>query len=356
MKRKLIAFVLVFALLASLSPAVAADEMSAPPTIEEILNEYHQKAFEAQTQGDTANASARSRRGGNAKTLEQETVDTLTNAGYEAYNVTADNYEALEDELKTDFASMGLNPEGSYIIVISGEDPTVPASTGGASTYSLNPLPGEDQAPDGGPNYFPHVYNGETYYMRRITVTATQNTALNQITPINLLEKYGLDDLWNDLDVPITLISLFPPASIVGTIYSLCSLAIPDIQYAEPSLLMFTGATNWTPTYIQVYHADVGEWQWYAVYEYATAGYFINEIHYDRLSNRNVESSDGGTFQLIYSANYFNPDVLFDYAAAYSSINGRYCDTVEFVEYAFDGEVVITHTRWSENLSYEPAY
>ena len=40
MKRKLIAFALIFAMLASLSPAVAADEMSATPTVEEILNEY----------------------------------------------------------------------------------------------------------------------------------------------------------------------------------------------------------------------------------------------------------------------------------------------------------------------------
>lgn len=148
MKRKLVAFVLVFALLASLSPAVAADEMSAPPTVEEILNEYHQKAFEAKMQGDTGNASAWSLRGG--QTLEEETVDTLTEAGYEAYNVTADNYESLQTELKTDFSDMGLDPNGSYIIVISGEDPTEPVSTGGASTYNLNPLPGEDQAPEGG--------------------------------------------------------------------------------------------------------------------------------------------------------------------------------------------------------------
>lgn len=31
--------------------------------------------------------------------LEQETVDTLTAAGYEAYNVTGENYTALETEL-----------------------------------------------------------------------------------------------------------------------------------------------------------------------------------------------------------------------------------------------------------------
>ena len=48
MKRKLVAFVLVFALLASLSPAVAADEMSATPMVEEILSEHHGTTAEAQ--------------------------------------------------------------------------------------------------------------------------------------------------------------------------------------------------------------------------------------------------------------------------------------------------------------------
>lgn len=130
MKRKLIAFALVFAMLVSLSLAVAADAVSEPPTIEEILNEYHLKAFDSQTQGDTDTASTWSRRGSNAKTLEQETVDTLTDAGYEAYNVTTDNFEYLEAELNTDFAGMGLDPNGSYIVVIHGEEQTESVSTG----------------------------------------------------------------------------------------------------------------------------------------------------------------------------------------------------------------------------------
>ena len=350
--KRLIAIVMIFALLVPISPAVAADEMSAPPTVEEILNEYHRKAFEAWTQGESETASTWSRRGDNEKTLEQETVDTLTAAGYEAYNVTADNYETLENELNTDFASMGLDPEGSYIVVLGGEDP---AATEGASTYNVSPNPEIIGPPDGGSSYFTHTYNGETYYMRRITVTADQNTALNQTTPVNLLEKYGLVDLWNDLNVPITVISFLPQAAVVGTIYSLVSLMVPDIQYTDPTLLMFIGATNWTPTYIQVYDSEDSEWQWRAVYEYATAGYFINETHYDSYLNRNVNNSDGGTFQLIYSTNYYNQELLFDYAAMYHAAKGYWRDTVETVEYAFDGEVVITHTRWREPLPYEPS-
>lgn len=38
--KKMIAIMLIFAMLVPLSSAVAADEMSATPTVEEILNEY----------------------------------------------------------------------------------------------------------------------------------------------------------------------------------------------------------------------------------------------------------------------------------------------------------------------------
>ena len=71
--KKLIALLTVFAMLVPFVPAVAANDTPARPTVE-----------------------------------------TLNEAGYEAYNVTADNYDTLEDQLQTDFAEMGLDPNGSY--------------------------------------------------------------------------------------------------------------------------------------------------------------------------------------------------------------------------------------------------
>ena len=354
MKRKLTAFALVFALLASLSPAVAADELSATPTVEEILSEYHQKAFEAQSQGDTETASTWSRRGGSTKTLEEETVDTLTEAGYEAYNVTAGNYETLEAELQTDFAAMGLDPAGSYIVVIHGEPGS--SETNGNSRVADPPTMDDFDDGSGGTGLFSHTYNETSYLMRYVTVTADQNTSLNQTTPVDLLDKYGLDDFWNDLNLPIALVSLHPQAIVAGILYTLISEAIPDSQNTNPSSLIFTGATNWTPTYIQVYDFEDSEWQWRAVFEYATAGYFINETHYDSNLNQNVSTIDGGTFHLIYSTNYDNRSLLLDYAAMYHNAKGQYRDTVEFVSYNFGDETLITHTRWSENFSYEPTY
>ena len=95
MYKKMIAIFLSCVMLVSISPAVAAEDAPAKPTIEEILSEYHQKAFDAQIIGEVQTAAANSRHSGSySKTLEEETVDTLNAAGYEAYNITADNQSA----------------------------------------------------------------------------------------------------------------------------------------------------------------------------------------------------------------------------------------------------------------------
>lgn len=121
--KKVIALILVCCMVLPMFSASAVEESAARPTIEEILNGYHEKAFAAQTAEENGGASTYSRSGsGSSQTLEQETVAELTAAGYEAYHVTGDNYEALEETLHTDFAEMGLDPNSSYVVIISGEE------------------------------------------------------------------------------------------------------------------------------------------------------------------------------------------------------------------------------------------
>lgn len=262
--------ILVFEMLASLFPAVAADSMSATPTVEEILSEYHRKAFEAQIQGDTVAASTWSRRSGNAKTLEQETVDTLTEAGYEAYNVTADNYETLGEELHTDFADMGLVPEGSYIIVIDGENPTESTSSGGASTYNISPNPEIIGPPDGGSPY-DYVYNGITYSVRFVSVVSTSEvTNLVKNSIFTKEDSFWLDKLaMGTLDTAlITAIDngvsqavAFPAP--VATFASLLFASADDTVYIElePGMLPIHATTTWTLNAVQVWSDIYGEWK-----------------------------------------------------------------------------------------------
>jgi hypothetical protein len=88
-------------MLVTSSPVLAAGNTPAKPTVEEILNEYQQKAFEAESAETTDNTTTYSNRS-STRTLEQETVDALNAAGYEAYNVTPSNYHTLEAKINTE--------------------------------------------------------------------------------------------------------------------------------------------------------------------------------------------------------------------------------------------------------------
>lgn len=69
-------------------PMVKAESTNSP-TVEEILNDYHIKSFEAKIAEQSSETAAYSTRStGTERTLEQDTVDTLTSAGYEAYSET----------------------------------------------------------------------------------------------------------------------------------------------------------------------------------------------------------------------------------------------------------------------------
>lgn len=265
MGRKLMAFALIFTMLASLSPAVAADEMSAQPTVEEILNEYHQKAFEAQTRGDADSTSTWSRRGSSAKTLEQETVDTLTDAGYEAYNVTADNYDTLENELKTDFAAMGLDPEGSYIVVISGEEPS---STNGARVGGSNIDQSTGDLLDGG-SHFEHTHNGTTYQMRYVIVTSATGTSMSVYSTYDLQSNIWYENLAMDA-LDATLVAVVDSMVVIGkqniplgTIASLLFGAAIDENYSEfeTGTLSIHASTTWTAQSIQIWESSTEKWK-----------------------------------------------------------------------------------------------
>lgn len=349
MKTRMIALFLTLAMVVSISPAVVADDTIPRPTVDEILNEYHQKAFEAEAVGEASTATYSPRTGSPEKTLEQETVDNLNAAGYEAYNVTSENYKSLEAQLQTDFGDMGLDPNGSYIITISGESSPYAQTTSGMSTRGRVPVP----IPDG--SSFTYTYNGTEYVMRYIIVTATDNTNLAKATPVNLLDEYGPDDLMNDLNIPITILSSLGALPYTGTIYSLLSAILPSTPSSQHSVLMYTGGTNWTITYTQIYNYQSKTWNWCASKEYTLSNYFINYTYYNSYNNQYVQDSVNGTLGKTYSALYNDSETL-KARAALAYENGTYwIDDIEFVNYKFGNKTVITHYRWDEYSGYEPA-
>lgn len=362
--KTLVSFVLIFAMLVPLSLAVAADSTSAPPTVEEILSEYHQKAFERDTE-DAPDAVTTWSLRGTTKTLEEETIDNLTSAGYDAYNVTNENYETVEDNLNTDLVSMGLEPDSSYIVVVSGEDSNEASVAGAPPIDNIDPLPSEDQAPDGGlgDSYFYYTYEGTTYLMRYVTVSELSNPGqfkeesffvLNQIERFDeiagVFTEYALTAVADQLAEEGA--EIIP---VVGTVYTVTSLVV-DLYGAatqSPAQEMDCGSwtmrlgTTWVRTYTQVYNEVGGYWETTQCSTYAeslaevTGPFRINE------ETGSLEPTYSTHTKVTYSP-YYNKTELRKTRAVIAYLSGtRLFDFTGSINYYFTNE----HTGTSEPFS-----
>lgn len=340
MYKKLIAMILACTMLVSISPAVAADNASASPTVEEILAEYHKTAFEEKRADEVGTAMAYSLRNGtDGKTLEQETVDTLNSAGYEAYNVTSANYSTLENQLQTDFSDIGLDPNGSYIIVVTGEDSATNDATGN-NTRAVVP------APDPGGDYFIYTYNGTTYKMRYVTVTGSDNSYYTQASYCDLLENYGDSFLDRLLDAGITAyIDALNQYVSFGTILSI--LGLPDYvnRYeTSTSILRYDATSQWTRSYIQVWEASRESWVYASCVEFVDMESELNGKVFDKNQNDYIDIDESQINQRVYSSNYSNynqrkQDAVLGYTMATVIYN-----KVGNITYRYDNTVVAYHS------------
>lgn len=354
-KKRMIALFLTFAMIVPFTPAVAADDTVPRPTVEEILSEYHQKAFEAEAAGETATASTYSRSGSSERTLEQETVDTLNAAGYEAYNVTSENYDTLQTQLQTDFADMGLDPEGSYIITISGEDSQNSNASGIGPRMMVPVDPG-----GGGDGTFTHTYNGTEYRMRYMTV-AGQDDDLRDQTLIYTLRNSRVSIDWDDVDTAILYYASDHATNPVpvASILSMLTDAFSDDNYirlSNNSITMYA-RTIWDLQYIQVYNSSNDKWISSQRSEYANSsswciGSFVNE-------DGEIVPLTGKPYPFkTYSPDYANTTLRKDYAArAYlqgflipdftDDINFYLMDEELETNYCGVGEILFTQWHWT---------
>ena len=348
--KKAIALLLICCMMMGMTVSATAEAAPAP-TIEEILNEYHQRSFE-NAQGTGASANARSIGG---KTLEQETVDALNAAGYEAYNVTAENYDALEASLQTDFAEMGLSPNGTYIITISGEktspnDGNIALPAG--NDVTLPPHIGGDDTPGQYPA-FSYNYNGNTYVMRYVTVTATENTNLGYAHTFELINDTTLADQEAFMSHYLNILSFDDYWSAIATIYSLIVDILPDVPPTTHCSLAYTACCDWTITYTQVYNSNTNKWKASSGVEYVNVQDFINFTYYNAGTFEQIRSA--GIQPKIYSQ-YYNDKAYIKQIAAYAfERNMLLMDTVDEVTFKYNGNTIVTYQRWEEYSSYEPA-
>lgn len=332
--KKLFAILLTIAMLLPLCTPIAATETQ-PPTIEEILNNHHDKMFTSQLNENTNTTSTWARSGSNAnQSLAQETISELTAAGYEAYNVSNENYGNLESYLRTDFADMGLNPESSYIMVISGEDEDATSNPNGRG---LGNLPVYDMIdPGGGSSYFTYYYNNTPYKMRYVTITSADVNCYNELYRSDMATlsniqyfdeiagaigdyaiSYASDKVVEKVvdEVVEEVVELIPYAGIICTVVSLLidigeDVSQEPLQIVDAGTWLLSAGTAWTREYIQIYNADTGYWYTVQCSSYANTEATIYGAHVYN-PETNAPEQLGGIAQkgTIYSLYYNNASV-----------------------------------------------
>lgn len=258
-----------------------------PVTMESILSDFHAQSFSADGQ--------------DSNTIKQKTINQLTEAGYSAYDLNPATLSSLENSLNTDFSAMGLDPEGSYLIIVSGEDQpsaeispiTPPGGTdicGFGDGDALPPIHQYDPDQPPGGDTFSYTYNGTTYLMRYVTVLSSDMESELYVEKDYLLSN--IDNLDRFINVfPDTVLSItslladeVPILSTLSTLADIASLIgnSCDVLFngpltsLDPETLVLRSATAWTRSYIQVYNNELSRWhtaQW--------SSYAISRSHFD---------------------------------------------------------------------------
>lgn len=307
------------------------EEESVPPSIESILDDYYKRIFDEQSKAN-ANISTYSNSDNRFNEIKQETITSLCDAGYLAYDVNPDTYNEIEEELKTDFGQINLEPTGSYIVIVSGEDDGAGASNAAKSLSS-----------DGtASTSFTYEYSGHTLTMRYLTVTAANYSKLGMTDYVSL--KAESSDSLNrviNTALSVAMDSVFSPIPI-GTIASLFGDIITWKDSQRATFLYFAG-TNWTRVYTQVLEESNIWLSWLRV-EYVTTANWVTGSVYNSRTNSYEPVKTNRTVHREYTEHYSDTrwrklQAAIAWFRGSFGINERIGD----VYYSYGNSTLITH-------------
>ncbi len=343
MLKKCVSIALAIALVLCISsPACAVQGDSAmdaaqTSTVEEVLDSYHSQLFELESQQAagtyTCSTSA-------ATLITQNTINELQSSGYEAYHVNPDNYTTMGAVLKTDLADLGLEEDGSYLVVISGEDGGTGnnnsnSQTAGTSDFNPNP-----SIYDGGKGLgFKYTYNGVTYSMRYVTVTPADNKKLFVIgDEVDLLSKMNADSAMDIANAVIAVYSALGDFCSLGTIAGLLTSIIPSQSVTYGESLKLTPSASWTIKYIQIYDDGEQRWRSYSGYEYVIP--LCTLVHIFHNANINMPDSETKKYygDKEYSEHYGDDAWVKRQAVEAYKYGVTACDSVDEVYFNCNGK------------------
>ncbi len=310
--KRMICCALVLLLALTCPGNLAASASNAPtPSIEEILAEYHASAFQ-QSSGTPAPCSLPQQ--DNGPTLEEETVDALCEAGYHAYNITSSNYDAVEASLQTDFADMGLDPNGNYIMIVGGEE-LEPASITNPTTPS--PFPEQDIFGDDEDNSnFYYTQDGITYLMRYVTLTSADSDTLWKYTEYRLSDAKNFSEYIDDIlshgfsyavsRVADKITDKIPLVSILDLLIDIHDDT--PLTLVDSNSITIRAGTTWTQSYLQIWNEEDAVWHTCQFSSYARSLIKCDSsLLLDKEKNEFISPESLECSFYTYSAQYFEP-------------------------------------------------
>ena len=228
--------------------------------------------------------------------IQERTVEFLRDNGYEAYDVNPSTYDDVAEQIKTDLGNLGIGNNNHAIIVISGKDDE--STRHDVSTKST--------ASDS----FPYIYDGTTYLLRYVTVTAADIPAYGASKYTNLLTSKSAPVIQNCLDTAVKLYASYvlPYGSYWTTIASICGLNISNFSFSQTSTLIFHGNANWTRTFTQVKDTSANTWVSGSYVEYVRANAYLSGDYYSAQTNSYQNVPTSAVTKTVYSSHYYNGD------------------------------------------------
>lgn len=232
---------------------------------------------------------------------------------------------AIEETLSTDFEEIGLTPEHTYIIVISGED----NNAGMRSTVGSS---------------FNYTYNGKSYKMRYMTITAADDPLLGQASAADVLKSNSKTLIQNCLDTAISTY-INSVSTTLGTVASICGLSVSQFGTAKSSTLTLNGGSNWTRVYTQVWSSYFNAWAYASEVEYVTAVSYMSGLYYSASKNQYVSVPANSKTKTTYSSCYFDTAWRKEAAAVAFEASQVVYNKVGAVKYRYGGSTKITHNE-----------
>lgn len=267
--------------------------------------------------------------------IKANTVEQLNALGYEAYDVNPENYQEIEQILNTDFESAGLSADGSYLILIEGEDGDCVPFT---DKYSAE---------------FKHTYNGKTYRMRWMTAYPVKGNQMHEWTE-NLVfyTKLNAGNVIQTIGEALTLVGKCIPSEYGTTVKKMGSVAsvfgevIAKYIENRPDYASLTGRADsmWTRRFTQVYDTSYNSWINRVYVESVDCSMSVTTSYFDPNEN-GMRYLHGDTANKVYSPKYNDMAWRKNGAAIAADADITYKYGVPSVDYKFNGKVIETHAN-----------